>query len=39
MNRNVVETALGAVVLVVAAAFFYWAYTRSGQARAAAAIP
>ncbi len=31
MNRNVVETALGAVVLVVAAIFFYWAYTRSGQ--------
>jgi phospholipid/cholesterol/gamma-HCH transport system substrate-binding protein len=32
MNRNVVETALGAVVLIVAALFFYWAYTRSGQA-------
>ncbi len=39
MNRNVVETALGAVVLVIAAAFFYWAYTSSGQAQGSNGYP
>ena len=29
MKRNIVESVLGAVVLLVAASFFYWAYARA----------
>ena len=33
MSRNVIETILGAVVLIVAIAFVVWAYGRSSSGR------
>ncbi len=37
MKTNLVETAVGAVVIVIAAAFFIFAYTTSGIGRGSGA--